>query len=169
VNEVSLEVEAVTPIFIAGADQRNIENEGLRAPSLKGLLRWWFRAIMGGMTTVNNLKKLENDAFGSTNKRSPLRIISTCESQPVQMNIPYDLRYLWFSIHLQRRMYCYPPRTKFKVTLSSRDKNSLKIALGCLWALIYLGGIGTRMRRGAGSWKVSKVLCESPYEFIFNG
>ena len=38
-HSVTLEVETITPLFIAGADQRNIENEGLRAPSLRGLLR----------------------------------------------------------------------------------------------------------------------------------
>ncbi|MCD6363255.1 MAG: type III-B CRISPR module RAMP protein Cmr1, partial [Synergistetes bacterium] len=47
-HKVSLEVETVTPLFIAGADQRNIGNEGLRPPSLRGLLRWWFRAALGG-------------------------------------------------------------------------------------------------------------------------
>ena len=39
-GEVILEVDTITPLFIAGADQRNIENEGLRAPSLRGAMRW---------------------------------------------------------------------------------------------------------------------------------
>ena len=173
-NEVSLEVEAVTPIFIAGADQRNIENEGLRAPSLRGLLRWWFRAIAGGMTSISDLKKLESEIFGSTNQKSRVKIQSiTGDDNVSQINVPSNLRYLWFSIYMQQRNYqrllCYPPGTKFKIVLRSDDEDCLKIVSGCLWTLIYLGGVGTRMRKGAGSLKVNSVLGKTPYEFVFNG
>ena len=172
-DEITLEVETVTPLFIAGADQRNIENEGLRAPSLRGLLRWWFRAIMGGMVSIRSLKELENKIFGSVNQKSRVKILTVSDSQPSQIDVQSDLRYLWFSIHMQKRNYqrlqCYPPETKFKIMLSSDDENSLKIALGCLWALIYLGGVGARMRRGAGSLKVNNVSGKIPYTFIFTG
>ena len=200
-EEISIDVETVTPLFIAGADQRNIENEGLRAPSLRGLLRWWFRAIMGGMTAVSDLKELESKIFGSTEMGSNVRILSLTEEKPSLMkverrrdprtnrsksflvleregasNMEYDLTmglgYLWFSIPMQikqgQRIKCYPPKTKFKIVLSSCDENSLKIALGCLWSLIYLGGIGARMRRGAGSLKVNEVSGKTPYEFVFD-
>jgi CRISPR-associated protein Cmr1 len=172
-EKITLELETVTPLFIAGADQRNIENEGLRAPSLRGLLRWWFRAIMGGMVPISDLKELESRIFGSTSKNSSVRIFSTTKSQPLEINVPSNLRYLWFSIHMQKRknqrLQCYLPKTKFKITLSSHDKDDFKITLGCLWALIYLGGVGARMRRGAGSLKVNDVSGETPYEFIFSG
>jgi len=172
-NEITLEVETITPLFIAGADQRNIENEGLRAPSLRGLLRWWFRAIMGGIVSAKDLRELESKIFGSTNQKSSVKILSTTKSQPSEISIPPDLRYLWFSIHMQKRknqrLQCYPPKTKFKITLSSHDENSFKIASGCLWTLIYLGGAGARMRRGAGSLKVNNVSGETPYEFVFIG
>ena len=172
-ERVELELETITPLFIAGADQKNIENEGLRAPSLRGLLRWWFRAIMGGIVSTKDLRELESKIFGSTNQKSSVKILSTTKSQPSEISISPDLRYLWFSIHMQKRNYqrlqCYPPETKFKIMLSSDDENSLKIALGCLWALIYLGGVGARMRRGAGSLKVNDASGKIPYTFIFTG
>ena len=172
-EEVSLEVETVTPLFIAGADQRNIGNEGLRPPSLRGLMRWWFRAIMGGIVSTKDLRELESKIFGSTNQKSSVKILSTTKSQPSEISIPPDLRYLWFSIHMQKRknqrLQCYPPKTKFKITLSSDDEDNLKITLGCLWTLIYLGGAGARMRRGAGSLKVNSISGEIPYTFIFTG
>lgn len=172
---ISLELENVTPLFIAGADQRSIENEGLRVPSLRGLLRWWFRAIMGGMTNVQDLKTLEDNVFGAPQQKSAVKILSTTKGKPSRIDIPsnQDLRYLWFSIHMQRRknqrLQYYPPKTKFDVRLNSYDENRLKIVLGCLWALIYLGGVGARMRRGAGSLKVNTVSDKSPYEFTFEG
>jgi len=201
-EEVVLEVETITPLFIAGADQRHIENEGLRAPSLRGLLRWWFRAIMGGMVSVDNLIKLEKEVFGWTEQKSSIRILSLVEDKPslmkiekrrdlqtnhsksflilekpnapsIQLDLSSGLGYLWFSVSMQvkqnQRLQCYPPGTKFKIMLTSNKSDNLKIALGALWCLIYLGGIGSRMRRGAGSLKVSKATNKIPYEFIFNG
>jgi len=175
-EEASIEVEAVTPIFIAGADQKSIENEGLRAPSLKGLLRWWFRAIMGGIVSVTDLRELENKIFGSIDQKSQVKIRSITNTSPSGINIPNSLRYLWFSIYLQKRknqrLQCYPPGTKFKIILNASNKSILKIALGCLWTLIHLGGIGARMRRGAGSLKVNKVNYipdDVPYTFILTG
>ncbi|HDH91494.1 MAG TPA: type III-B CRISPR module RAMP protein Cmr1 [Candidatus Aenigmarchaeota archaeon] len=172
-EKLCLELEAVTPIFIAGADQRNIENEGLRPPSLRGLMRWWFRAIMGSMTSIKNLKMLEDRIFGSTNQKSAIRVTSVTNAKPSTINIPNSLRYLWFSIQLQRRqnqrLQCYPEKSKFHVTIYSEDKNVLNIVSGCLWTLIYLGGIGSRMRRGAGSLKVVKIFGDTPYRFIFEG
>jgi CRISPR-associated protein Cmr1 len=36
----------VTPMFIGGADQK--PNDGVRAPSFKGMLRFWWRALNWG-------------------------------------------------------------------------------------------------------------------------
>ncbi len=48
------EIEIITPCFCAGADQAVAE---IRAPSIRGELRWWFRALGGG-------KKEEQEIFG---------------------------------------------------------------------------------------------------------
>lgn len=183
-DEITLKVENITPIFIAGADQKYIDNEGLRAPTLKGLLRWWFRALMGGMVPTDTLRSFEEKIFGSTDKKSPVRVLSFCDSQPSKINkipsnlqdlwnkIPYNnLQYLWFSIKLQERLY-YPEGTEFEVILRSENKYFLDLVAGCLWLLIYLGGVGSRSRRGAGSLKVKKVKSSSynsVYDFVFRG
>ena len=181
VIKITIDVRTITPLFIAGADQRRIKNEGLRAPSLKGLLRWWFRAIMGGMVaSIDHLRELENQIFGSTDQKSRIRIVSTVMSDPSSIEIPKSLEYLWFSIKLQGRQQYYPPNTKFRIDIVSLDKESLKVVLGCLWAVVYLGGIGNRMRRGAGSLTVDNIKIRVnteeytpydfiPYKFVFNG
>lgn len=174
---INLDVEAITPLFIAGADQSYIEGEGLRSPTIRGLMRWWFRAIMGGMTDIKNVQECENEVFGSTKARSKIRVLTNViEGEPVRIDqIPAinSLRYLWFSIRMQmrdQRLSCYPSGSKFSITLMSDDSDALRIAASTLWATIYLGGVGARMRRGAGSLRVIKADDdESHCSFSFSG
>jgi len=166
-EEITLELETVTPLFIAGADQRNIENEGLRAPSLRGLLRWWFRAIMGSMTSIDCLKILENEIFGSTKISSPVKIKTTIEEIS-------SLKFIKEECYMKYYRQCYAPGSKFEVHIYSRDKTKLNIALCSLWAAIILGGVGGRSRRGGGSLRVVKVnnnntLDKSLPTFIIEG
>ncbi len=49
-------------MFLAGADGTTPE---LRAPSIKGALRFWWRA-MNGHLSLEELRKQESDLFGNT-------------------------------------------------------------------------------------------------------
>ncbi len=49
---IEFECETITPMFLAGADGKTPE---LRPPSIKGLMRFWWRAINGHLP-LNNLK-----------------------------------------------------------------------------------------------------------------
>jgi len=51
-----LYLETVTPLFLGGADPRG-EPE-LRAASFRGALRFWLRALLGGMIGDKNLDAL---------------------------------------------------------------------------------------------------------------
>jgi len=177
-------LETVTPLFIAGADQRNIENEGLRAPSLRGLMRWWFRAIAGGgVSTVEKLKIEENKLFGSPNEKSAISIIVKEKNtkKDIFKNIMREIiksrgrdegqRYLWFSMTYggNDKREVYLPRSTFILTIRSSDKDRLNLALGSLWCVIYLGGIGTRSRRGGGNLKVITPDSVDNLDFVFKG
>lgn len=190
-EEIILEVETITPLFIAGADQRNIENEGLRAPSLRGAMRWWFRAICGNYlgNNISNLIKAENEIFGSTSSKSKITLKTYNEASPEIIDNTYRsweeaiiwddyVDYFFFScldkrkdritnrIKVKSRPY-YPEGSKFTVILRGK-KDELKVALASLWALIHLGGIGFRARRGAGCLKVKNVKGETfGLNFIF--
>ena len=169
-------------MFIAGADQAYIEGEGLRSPTLRGLMRWWFRAIMGGLVDEGVLYEKESEIFGSTNTRSKVRILTNIiDGQPIRIDVKAlnDFRYLWFSIRMQalpdraqhvQRPFCYPSGSKFSITLKSEDVDALKIAANTLWTMIYLGGVGARMRRGAGSFRVFRAENAGSYcNFTFKG
>ena len=61
-NKIIFECETITPMFLSGADGRTPE---LRAPSIKGALRFWWRA-MNGHLPLNELRKEEAKIFGGT-------------------------------------------------------------------------------------------------------
>src|SRR5438876_480025 len=71
-QEVTFEVETITPLFLAGADQTKAE---LRAPSFRGEMRYWLRALVGGLvgTDQEGLTKVrdaETLVFGATDQGS---------------------------------------------------------------------------------------------------
>ncbi|MFH8120265.1 MAG: type III-B CRISPR module RAMP protein Cmr1 [Candidatus Aenigmatarchaeota archaeon] len=182
-EKITLELETITPLFIAGADQRNIQNEGLRPSSLRGLMRWWFRSVVGGMVSSPSiLREKEDGIFGNTNSKSKVIVISIPHERPE--NIPPvqkekthpwfsepNKTYMWFSIKMQRskndRLQYYKEGTKFTVILQSEDTQVLKVAAVTLWLLIYFGGIGSRNRRGAGCLRINKYesTIHLPFDF----
>lgn len=55
----------VTPLFLGGSDP--VEVAELRVPSLKGALRFWWRALMWGkVTNIHELRQREAQLFGSS-------------------------------------------------------------------------------------------------------
>jgi len=168
--KAEFELEAITPIFMRGADQTKAE---IRAPSIKGLMRWWFRALAGNYfgNDVVNLRKAEEEIFGSTKRRSKVvveisNVVGKRSSVKNRKSPSNQLRYLWFSINLLARKNqfdeYYPEGTKFQLKIKALDERSFKIALASLWALVTLGGIGFRSRRGAGSVRVRRVIDVHP-------
>ena len=57
---ITFHCETITPMFLAGADGQTPE---LRAPSIKGAMRFWWRA-MNGDKPLKQLKKEEAELFG---------------------------------------------------------------------------------------------------------
>lgn len=82
-NHIDLELEILTPAFLAGADQHESE---LRAASIKGLLRWWWRASEGHrFRSPVELNEAEAAVFGSAEMKlkSPLQVGVELLSSPV--------------------------------------------------------------------------------------
>ncbi|MET1125027.1 MAG: type III-B CRISPR module RAMP protein Cmr1, partial [Archaeoglobaceae archaeon] len=129
--EARFKLEAITPIFMRGADQTKAE---IRAASIKGLMRWWFRALAGNYfgNDIDGLRRAEEYIFGSTNRRS--RVVVEVEApKPSMLHFKPgridrgtrvgELRYLWFSIQLLSQkgqfQYYYPPEEKFLLKIRS--------------------------------------------------
>lgn len=75
-QRMTLELELVTPCFLGGA---NPETAEWRAASVRGQLRWWFRALAGGRLggDLAAVHRLETEVFGSTSRASALVVRTT--------------------------------------------------------------------------------------------
>lgn len=69
-GKIVFECETITPMFMYGADGTTPE---LRPASIKGVMRFWWRAIHGNLS-LDELKRQEGEIFGSTDKRSSFSI-----------------------------------------------------------------------------------------------
>ncbi len=154
--------EVVTPMFIGGASP-NGEAE-IRPPSIKGMLRWWFRALGGS-------KEKEEEIFGSTGSKSKIRIqIKDSNIQtkaPRSETFPPQLAYLGYgpigwdksTRTMQNTRPFIDVKSSFliEIGLNTTSVEIQKNILLSLWALTHFGGLGSRNRRGFGSIKVTSI------------
>ncbi|HYX26112.1 MAG TPA: type III-B CRISPR module RAMP protein Cmr1, partial [Thermoanaerobaculia bacterium] len=68
----TFQLEFVTPCFLAGAEG----STEWRAASIRGQLRWWFRAVAGGCWggDLDRVRREEARLFGSTERKSLLQV-----------------------------------------------------------------------------------------------
>lgn len=67
-NRIVFELQTITPMFMAGADGATFE---LRPPSIKGAMRFWWRAYYWGMNSgkkldIKSMEEKEGKIFGTT-------------------------------------------------------------------------------------------------------
>jgi CRISPR-associated protein Cmr6 len=66
-------VELITPAFLAGANQ-HAEDCELRPPTLRGLLRLWWRTLHAGFMDVATLRSIEAQIWGDTKQAGAVRV-----------------------------------------------------------------------------------------------
>lgn len=158
--KVELTLETVSPLFLGGAEQQ----PELRPASVRGALRFWLRAALGGVLGSANLEALrlrETEVFGATDYGSPViaRLSGREQAQPFNPDTNLTgLRYLLFSMHRLRRS-CLPAGSLLTVTLQARAGREAVLlrAAEALWLLARVGSLGARSRRGAGSLQAAQV------------
>jgi CRISPR-associated protein Cmr1 len=170
------EVRTLTPLFLSGADQSAAE---LRPPALRGVLRYWQRALLGGMVGTDTqglaiVQQAESSIFGTLDKSSAVNIkIASASTIPRAFNERTSIRqgeqwrttgtgYLLWSMaqsgkadrgNFKPARWYFPPGTSFQVNFAARAGNEkqLQQAIAAFWLLTHLGGLGSRSRRCAGS------------------
>ena len=194
-QEVRVKLETVTPMFLGGAEARGAPPE-LRPPSFRGAMRYWLRALLGGVYG-NNLDKvstIEGDVFGSASADNGsasainLRIIQSkfseeafTRSNTSQGEEPPGSDYLYWSMarsgnpdknNYQPPKHAIKPGTQFELSLSTRPGASKALlfdySLPSLWLAMNLGGIGARSRRTAGSFSPANPLTSNNLDFHIN-
>ncbi len=186
-KEITLSCEIITPMFMAGADGKTPE---LRPSEFKGMMRFWWRAVKA-MDDVNKLKKEEAEIFGGTGEgegKSRVKIVIEEKGIQVGTNLKSDynlnwtynrdkkslfgedagLGYLLYSTTLPEKEKAFIKESSaFKLKLLSVDPTAFNQALASLWLAIYLGGFGTRARRGGGNIVVKNISDNNPIGINF--
>ncbi|WP_106004587.1 type III-B CRISPR module RAMP protein Cmr1 [Neomoorella humiferrea] len=180
-QDIILTCEVLTPMFLGGADAREPE---LRAPSIKGVLRFWWRALHGFDPL---LKTKEGSIFGSAGEhaqksRITLRIEGedltpyitkeplprhTYQVKGHELNI---LEYLAYGTYIynrmQRRNEFYrayiKPGYSFNLIVKTDNEVDLLEFFLALQYFCWFGSLGAKARNGFGSFKVKNVKGHLP-------
>ncbi|MEO1942463.1 MAG: type III-B CRISPR module RAMP protein Cmr1 [Campylobacterales bacterium] len=147
-GRIKVQCELVTPLLMHGED-KNIPE--LRVPSIKGVMRFWWRAIFKHLD-LEEMRKEEGKLFGNTKKRSSfdLKITSSNLREGRFKPVP----------HKGFRVSGFEAGGRFEMVFTGLDKEKLKTAYETFVIASVLGGFGQRSRRGYGSIRVVKVESE---------
>lgn len=160
-STITYNCEVLTPLFSAGADTNEPE---FRAATIKGSLRFWFRALHGHFAKVEDLQAEERKYFGDTSRRSPLLIRCIPEGNPQTERkalLPHR------TDNRRSPAEAILPGSRFTVKLTM-PSNQLEKIKALFELAIFLGGWGRRSRRGAGSIRIVSLQSsgeESPCSY----
>ncbi len=169
-NTLTVKLSTVTPLFLGGAEPN--ERAELRPPSLKGLLRYWYRAL--DATYRENEPRYFGSHDGATGQSPCLLRISNWQegteewaqerhreryTRGTGTHSTNGLIYLGYTLRMKpNQRKAIPAGTRFELQIiphPKSDSEELRHAwLGALWALVHIGGAGSRARRGLGSLRI---------------
>jgi len=172
---IKFECEVVTPMFLAGADGKTSE---LRPPSIKGAMRFWWRA-MNEHLPLEKLKEEEAEIFGGSGenmgrskvaiKVDPFNLKKSKKKLPLHP-IPVKnfniniLDYLAYGTYQYKKgegnvfiKEYIEPRQKFTVNIYIVDNELEEDIVRVFQLLSTFGGLGSRSRNGFGSFVILSI------------
>lgn len=90
---IVFECETITPMCMYGADGKTPE---LRPASIKGVMRFWWRAINGNLLLAE-LKKQEGEIFGNTDNKSSFSVKiknHKFSNKEIPKNYKFDIEFI---------------------------------------------------------------------------
>ena len=183
--------ETITPMFLAGADGKTPE---WRASSIKGAMRFWWRALNGHIRVesenilgegkpkkAEGLRDQEAHIFGGAGmnnvdaRRSSFAIQVIGEDvKPIATKlVPHKESGFMASAFPQKSSFQVIFRIPLKYSVKasvygSQDEIFSREKLIALFQLTsILGGIGKRVRRGMGSWQIISAHSNQPGDIPF--
>lgn len=159
--KLQVTLETVTPLFLGGADG----SPELRPPAFRGVMRYWYRAMAGGILGDNwgKIKSREDELWGNTKRTSKIIVripsVSSLKTNTFPL-LPHrnDRR--------RNPTMGISPKERFKVILSLYPQLSQvpdEVIMTLLLSTM-LGGIGKRSRRGFGTLHIIQVLHQTGLE-----
>ncbi|MGB9591217.1 MAG: type III-B CRISPR module RAMP protein Cmr1 [Bacteroidota bacterium] len=159
IRSATFECEVITPMFLAGAEQRRAEGVEFRIPSLRGALRWWFRALAGGLIggNIEKLAELESNLLGGSGERAGQSRILFRTSTLIEKSAVNNFSPLPHRDGSRFFFSGIKPGTIIQFTLTSnphyKEEAYFDATLDVLRVTWLLGGIGRRSRRGFGAFQ----------------
>ncbi|MEA3403422.1 MAG: type III-B CRISPR module RAMP protein Cmr1 [Armatimonadota bacterium] len=172
--------ELVTPAYAGSAVPGH--TDGLRPPTLKGLLRFWWRALHAALP-LPELAEREARIFGSTGTGQglvvvPLQSGPTGAVEPRGQVVPGQHEWHWYSAYgavswdrdrraqvTQVARMMPSQHLSFRLMMGPvvRDRcEALREVAHAAWLLSTLGGFGMRSRRGWGSLQLTEPIDDLP-------
>lgn len=148
-RELRVTLETVTAVLVHGTDGKTPE---LRPPSFRGVMRYWWRAALGGIIGDENLKglhELEGAVFGSTEQASPIGLrLKALDIQKTKADLlPHKSRFIPSgALDGTFELILTQPRHDDALVWDAACA-SLELALA-------FGGVGQRSRRGYGALRI---------------
>jgi CRISPR-associated protein Cmr1 len=179
-SALTVQLQTITPMFGGSARTREVdESHPVRAASVRGHLRFWWRATAGAQyASATELFKAETAIWGGSEKQGQLQKdkhglarveVATMDSglaiSPSELGIqggrsaaqtgPLEGYFVYpFRQEQERKEALGRQRVKFKVTVTLNplltSTQQQEIRLAIL-AWICFGGVGARIRRGCGA------------------
>lgn len=172
---LKLRLRAITPLFLGGAGHE----AGEQYASLPGLIRWWLRALLGGVLAAggqsNDIRRaaaLEGDLMGATDWARPFQFrlkvqggrreagdLTARELDAYNdLGLYKECSYVAFpflnTVPAWTRSW-YRPGATLDLQIEGRgvapDSSAALALAGTMWCWATLGGLGARSRRGFGA------------------
>lgn len=180
----TLRMRVATPLFNTSAEPHPPKDDphsqaGVWVPSIRGAMRFWFRALAGGLIgpRLDDLFVVEEQVFGSSEKPSQVRLripevvhASTCV-WPHWLNGKRQQQWIGYLLGqglyhpgkgLRRRHIGVGTEFDLQVRLPE-DGDVAALALAALWLTSVCGGIGARVRRGFGGVRIIEADGDLPW------
>lgn len=191
--EAVVTIEFLTPAFIGGADPHGPSEFNEKA--LKGVLRFWWRAFCAD-PNGNNTQLLEEESkiFGGQKSKSKFSLLISIRNEKLVERKNLDeyfksikdylgIKYLLYSKILRDQVIkkdyfesksFIEPNSSYDIRIIADNEQTMQTVLTSLWLLENFGGLGARSRRGAGSFKITRIegICLERFnnvpKFLFN-
>ncbi|MBM7560016.1 type III-B CRISPR module RAMP protein Cmr1 [Marinitoga litoralis] len=164
-NLLEYEIVTTSPMFAS----RNGKTFELTSQSVRGVLRFWFRAVLPRVLNIHyyngqeenfiGLKKAEELIFGSTKRKSSFDVI--IEEIDVQKSRNTDEfapgRYNKYGIYGVENREFLKEDSKIKITFVIKDEKIKELLNNLLILTSLVGGFGAKSRKGFGSFKINNL------------
>ncbi len=175
---VYVNVALISPTMCGGADPKKLDSSHtLRPPEIRGMLRFWTRALAGGAGL--NIRTEERELFGDIHTGQRIKVLPVCsENTTFHLELFPHKTIRYVSAHSSQNMIksllnrynnnanivseklksntemlCHSVKSllRLRFSIDGLNHQSREKFKAVLWVWLHLGSIGRRSRRGYGS------------------